>query len=62
MANKKIPIDKINALEVKNLLRKKYSIPEYEIFLKFLPQLEMETAQDTPMRLRSILFQAEDIK
>ena len=34
MANKKIPIDKINALEVKNLLRKKYSIPEYEIFFE----------------------------
>ena len=34
MLNKKIPIDKINALEVKNLLRKKYPMPEYEIFFE----------------------------
>lgn len=34
MASKKIQNDKINALEVKNILRKKYSMPEYEIFFE----------------------------
>ena len=34
MASKKIQTDKINALEVKNLLRKKYPMPEYEIFFE----------------------------
>jgi hypothetical protein len=34
MASKKIQTDKINALKVKNLLRKKYPMPEYEIFFE----------------------------
>lgn len=34
MTSKKIQTDKINALEVKNLLRKKYPMPEYEIFFE----------------------------
>ena len=34
MASKQIQTDKINALEVKNILRKKYPMPEYEIFFE----------------------------
>ena len=34
MAIKKIQTKKINASEVKNILRKKYPMPEYEIFFE----------------------------
>ena len=34
MAKKKTTIDKLSALDVKNILRKKYPMPEYEIFFE----------------------------
>mgnify|MGYP007084394526 CR=1 FL=1 len=34
MVEKKVAIDKLSALDVKNILKKKYPMPEYEIFFE----------------------------